>query len=191
MSQNQPREIAGGSRVVFLDRDGTINVDLGYVHRLEDWEFLPGAIEAIRQLRGAGYRIAVVSNQSGIGSGLYTRDDVEQLHGHVARFLSNEGAEVDAWAFCPHTAADDCSCRKPRTGMIDAILRELNAPIDFAASWMVGDKPVDVEFGGALGMRSILLTSRYWDAVDPLHRPDQTAASLAEATRFILGLDSH
>lgn len=191
MSQNPPREIVGGRRAVFLDRDGTINVDHGYVHRFEDWEFLPGAVEAIRQLRGAGYQIAVVSNQSGIGSGQYARDDVEQLHGHVARLLSNEGAEVDAWAFCPHTAADDCFCRKPRTGMIDAILQQLNEPIDFGASWMVGDKPGDVEFGGALGMRSILLTSRYWDAVDHLHRPDQAAASLAEAARIILGKDSY
>jgi D-glycero-D-manno-heptose 1,7-bisphosphate phosphatase len=191
MSQHQPRAIEVGQRVVFLDRDGTINLDHGYVHRFEDWEFLPGAVEAIRQLRGAGYQIAVVSNQSGIGSGQFTRDDVERLHGHVARLLASEGADVDAWAFCPHTSADECPCRKPRTGMVGAILRHLNAPIDFGASWMVGDKPGDVEFGGALGMRSILLTSRYWDAVDHLHRPDQTAASLAEAARIILGKDSY
>lgn len=191
MSQHQPREIAGGSRVVFLDRDGTINVDHGYVHRFEDWEFLPGAVEAIRQLRSAGYQIAVVSNQSGIGSGQFTRDDVERLHDRVAELLGNKGADVDAWAICPHRSVDDCSCRKPRTGMIDAILRQLNAPIDFAASWMVGDKPGDVEFGGALGMRSILLTSRYWNAADQAHRTFLTAASLAEAARFILGKDSH
>lgn len=172
-------------KVVFLDRDGTINVDHGYVHRREDWEFTEHAVDALRWLRQAGFALAVVSNQSGIATGRYTRADVDALQRFVTKLLDDAGVRIDAWAFCPHAAAEDCPCRKPRTGMVRDIERHLDEPIDFARSWTIGDKPSDVLFGAASNMRTVLLTSRYWSPADEACTPTYRAANLFDACRVV------
>ena len=172
-------------RVVFLDRDGTINVDDGYVYRAEDWAFCDGAAEGVRLLKSEGFAVAVVTNQSGIARGLYTAQDVERLHRFAERELSAQGAAIDAIAFCPHGADDGCRCRKPATGMADQVAESLGAAIDYAGSWMIGDKVTDIEFGFRLGARTALLTSRYWTPSDLVRPPDVLADSLWEAARKI------
>lgn len=174
-------------RVVFLDRDGTINVDRGYVYRRDDWEFAPGAIEGLKLLQSAGFTLAVVTNQSGIAREYYTADDVAALHGHMRSLLATEGVAIEAVAYCPHGPEEDCDCRKPQPGMAKQIEDQLAEPVDFAASWMVGDKPADVGFGAALGLRTILLESRYWQPGELECEPTHTAASLLEAARYIVG----
>lgn len=173
-------------RVLFLDRDGTINVDRGYVSRVEDWEFAPLAVEALRRLRAAGFALAVVTNQSGVGRGYYTAEDVERLHQHMQSLLAAAGIAIDAVAYCPHAPEDGCACRKPLGGMAETIERQLQEPIDFAASWMIGDKEADVCFGRTIGARTILLESRYWSAERLAVTPTHTAASLADAARILL-----
>lgn len=148
--------------VIFLDRDGTLNVDKGYVHRPEDWQFTDRAPEALRELHEAGYAIALVTNQSGVGRGYFTLDDVQILHQYVQERLSEQGVRLDAIAVCPHAPDDGCSCRKPRTGMARQIKTQLREPIAYNRSWVIGDKLSDREFGRALGTQVYLLRSRYW-----------------------------
>lgn len=190
MTQRQDGDELAARAVVFLDRDGTINKDIGYAHRVADWEFLPGAVTAIQRLRDAGFLIAVVTNQSGVGGGKYTGDDVERLHAHVQKCLADAGTAIDAWAFCPHTVADDCDCRKPRTGLVAEIARQLAVAIDYEGSWMIGDKVSDLEFGRRLGVRSVILRSRYWTGVELRAPREFQADSLDEAMRRILSEES-
>ncbi|MEQ1895751.1 MAG: HAD family hydrolase [Vicinamibacterales bacterium] len=173
-------------KVVFLDRDGTINVDHGDVHRNQDWVFTEHAADAIRALRDAGFAIAVVTNQSAIAAGRYSLADVGKIHEFVQRQLEAAGTRIDAWAICPHGAAEDCPCRKPRTGMARAIESKLGAPIDYAESWTIGDKLSDIGFGQALGTRTALLVSRYWTTIDPQCQPTLLSESLHDAVREIL-----
>jgi D-glycero-D-manno-heptose 1,7-bisphosphate phosphatase len=152
-------------RAVFLDRDGTINVEKDYLYRIKEFEFISGAQEAVKLLNEAGLFVVVVSNQSGVARGYYSEEDVELLHRHIDYELAKSGAHVDAWFYCPHhphgkgSYALPCNCRKPKPGML------LNAAslydIDLPASVMIGDKLVDLEAGVAAGCRTILVRSGY------------------------------
>lgn len=175
------------TKVVFLDRDGTINVDRGYVYRIDDWQLLEGSIEALGRLKKLGFRLAVVTNQSGIGRGYYRMSDVDQLHQHFAQLLAGEGLALDAVALCPHDPNQECDCRKPRTGMAREIERQLGEPIDYTHSWTVGDKISDAEFGRAIGTRVALIRSNYWDESTLSFKPDRIVTSLLE---FACGIDS-
>jgi len=152
-------------RAVFLDRDGTVNIEKEYLYRIEDFEFIPGAVDAIRILNEAGYFVVVVSNQSGIARGYYTEEDVETLHRQVAGMLADSGAKVDAWYFCPHHPSGKgsyslpCNCRKPLPGMLVEAARRFD--IDLTESVMVGDKRIDVEAALAAGCRPILVRTGY------------------------------
>jgi D-glycero-D-manno-heptose 1,7-bisphosphate phosphatase len=172
--------------VIFLDRDGTLNVDQGYIYRPEDWEFTDRALEALRDLREAGYSIALVTNQSGIGRGYFTLDDVHVLHQHVQERLGEQGVRLDAVAVCPHAPGDGCECRKPRTGMARQIETQLGEPIAYNRSWVIGDKLCDLDFGRALGVQVALLQSRYWDAARLQEAPALIANSLYESAQAIL-----
>ncbi len=173
-------------KVAFLDRDGTINVDHGYVHKPEDWEFTEQAIEALGKLQQAGFALAVVTNQSGIGRGRYSMADVERVHRHLRDCLGEQDIQLDAVAFCPHTPDDDCLCRKPRTGMADQIAAELNASIDFPASWTIGDKPSDVGFGKGLGTNTGLIRGPHWQPGELIEQPNLIGNSLHEIVEAIL-----
>ncbi len=177
------------TRAVFLDRDGTINVEKNYLYRVADWEWIPGAQAAIAQLNAAGYLVVVVSNQAGIARGLYTPDDVERLHAYVADELAVAKARIDAWFYCPHHpqhgAVRECACRKPAPGMLLEAARQLN--IDLAASWMVGDKAIDVEAAEAAGVRGILVETGYGARErGQLSDRDLSAADLPAAVQMII-----
>lgn len=149
-------------RVAFLDRDGTINVDLGHVHRFQDWRWTDRAVDAIRLLNNLGLFVAVVTNQSAIAAGLYTAAEVNTLHEQIQRELEGRSARIDCFAICPHAELAGCGCRKPKTGLAETVERAIGAPIDFESSWVFGDKLSDVEFGRALGARTALVRSSYW-----------------------------
>lgn len=150
---------------VFIDRDGTINVEKEYLYRVEDFEFIPGAADAIRRLNLAGFLVIVVTNQSGIARGFYSQDDLQRLHSHVEELLAKEGARVDAWYFCPHHPDGIpphnilCDCRKPLPGMLLKAASEHR--INLADSWMVGDKLVDAEAGLAAGCHPVMVQTGY------------------------------
>jgi len=156
------------TRAVFLDRDGTINIEKDYLYRVDEFEFIPGAPEAVRMLNEAGFLVVVVSNQSGVGRGYYTEEDVDILHRHIADELAKSGARVDAWFYCPHHPQGKgsyslaCRCRKPLPGMLLEAARRY--AIDLEASVMIGDKLVDMEAGAAAGCRTILVRTGYGSA---------------------------
>jgi D-glycero-D-manno-heptose 1,7-bisphosphate phosphatase len=152
------------SRAVFLDRDGTINAEQGYLYRVEDCRFLPGVKEAVKRLNGAGFLVVVVTNQSGIARGYYSEADLEKLHQYMENEFAASGARIDGWYYCPHhpdfpADSEVCDCRKPLPGMLLAAAEELG--IDLSSSWMVGDKSADVEAGIAAGCRPILVRTGY------------------------------
>ncbi len=173
-------------KVVFLDRDGTLNVDHGYVNEAEQWEWIPGAIEACKKLQGAGYTLAVVTNQSGIGHGIYTEEDMHALHRLMERDLAEQGVHLDAIAYCPHNRdTGDCDCRKPKLGMAKQIEAKIG-DIDYANSWTVGDKDKDILFGKNAGTKTIIIRSKYWEEGALPAKPDAIVDSLQEAAEIIL-----
>jgi D-glycero-D-manno-heptose 1,7-bisphosphate phosphatase len=176
-------------RLVFLDRDGTINEDLGYVHRVSEWKFIGSAVDALLRFHRHGFALAIVSNQSGVGSGRYSVADVDALHAWVIEQLKLAGVPLSAVVYCPHAADSDCQCRKPRTGLAAQVEELLNEPIDYAHSWVIGDKPSDVGFGAGIGAKTVLLKSRYWKPAEVDVAPTLIAASLYEAADLILARD--
>lgn len=126
-----------------------------YVTRWEEFRLLPGVPEAIARLNRAGLRVVVVSNQRGVALGLYTEDDVRAIHARLNEELATRGARIDAFYFCPHDK-HACNCRKPMPGMFEQARRDF-PEIDAAASVMIGDSEVDVEFGRRLGMRTLFI----------------------------------
>lgn len=142
-------------RAVFLDRDGTLMLDRGYLGDPAGVELVPGAAFALRLLRDRGALLVLVSNQSGIARGLIARAQHERVHARFSEVLAGEGVALDAFYYCEHGPDDGCACRKPRPGMLRAAARDHG--IDLASSWMVGDKPSDVEAGRAAGCKSALL----------------------------------
>ncbi len=152
-------------RAVFLDRDGTINQEREYLHRVEDFCFIAGVPRAISLLNRAGFLVVVVTNQSGVARGYYAEEDVEALHRHIVAQLTAAGARVDSWLYCPHhpggrgAYAVSCACRKPLPGMLLEAADRLG--IDLASSFMIGDKLSDVEAGRAAGCSPILVRSGY------------------------------
>ncbi|HEY6009810.1 MAG TPA: D-glycero-beta-D-manno-heptose 1,7-bisphosphate 7-phosphatase [Geobacteraceae bacterium] len=159
-------------RAVFLDRDGTINVEREYLHRIEDFAFIPGVPAAIRQLKEAGFRVIVVTNQSGIGRGYYDEAALCLLHRHLDAELARIGTGIDAYYFCPHHPQHaagayrrECSCRKPLPGMLLQAAGDFG--LDLGASYIIGDKLADIEAGLAAGCRPVLVRTGYGAAEEP------------------------
>lgn len=151
---------------VFLDRDGTINHERNYLHRIEDFEFIDGAPQALRRLQDTGYLLVVVTNQSGVARGYFTMEDVERLNAYMREQLKSYGVEIDGIYTCPHhpTAGigeylRDCDCRKGKPGMLLQAAHDLD--IDLKRSFMIGDKLSDVESGVAAGCPSLLVRTGY------------------------------
>ena len=146
---------------VFFDRDGTLNVDKEYLYRIEDFEWMEDAPQAIRWANQEGFLVIVVTNQSGVARGYFTEDDVLRLHEWMNEDLARAGAHIDAFYYCPHLPngrveayAKECSCRKPKPGLIERACADFD--IDREASIMIGDKPRDVECAEAAGVRGVL-----------------------------------
>ncbi len=136
---------------MFLDRDGTLVRDPGYPHRREDYEVLPGVVEGARLLAAAGFTLAIVTNQSGIGRGRFGWADYERFQALLLADLSAAGIEIVATLVCPHAPDAGCGCRKPAPGLLLRARDELGA--DLAASWMIGDAQRDLEAARAAGCR--------------------------------------
>jgi D-glycero-D-manno-heptose 1,7-bisphosphate phosphatase len=146
-----------GRKAAFIDRDGVINVDSGFLHRAEDFVFLPGAIEGLRRLQAADYLLVIITNQSGIARGLYTEHDYLLVTDHMRQRLSAAGVALAAVEYCPHLPdADvaryriDCDCRKPLPGMLLHAAAALG--IDMAQSILVGDRASDIQAGRSAGV---------------------------------------
>lgn len=171
-------------KAVFLDRDGTINIDHGFVRAIDQWQFTQDAPLALAQLKAAGFALVIVTNQSGIAAGLYGLKDMQRLHEHMKKLLAEAGVTIDAIAYCPHARGSACLCRKPGIGMIQQITRELGE-LDLSASWSIGDKLLDFEFGRQAGTKTALIRSKYWQENDLQAKPDIIIDSLAQAANYI------
>jgi D-glycero-D-manno-heptose 1,7-bisphosphate phosphatase len=145
-------------KTVFLDRDGVIIVENNFQCDPKSIDFIPGSIQALRSL-SPNYITVVISNQSGISRGYFSKEDVERFQEALDKMLQNAGVTIAAWYFCPHGPGDGCSCRKPSPGMIFRAAQEL--PIDLDGSWMVGDKSSDVAAGKAAGLKTVLVNTGY------------------------------
>jgi D-glycero-D-manno-heptose 1,7-bisphosphate phosphatase len=177
-------------RAVFLDRDGTIGEEMGYVNHIDRFQIFPYAAEAIRQLNQAEIPVVVVTNQSGIARNIFPESLVHEVHKKMVAELAGGGAWIDAIYFCPHKSEDVCVCRKPNPGLLLQAARQHG--LDLAASWVVGDRYADLEMGHAAGARGILVMTGYGRGEYELHRatwprqPESLAANLSEAVRLIL-----
>ena len=172
-------------KVAFIDRDGTINVDHGYAHTIEEWKWCDGVIDGLKLLQDSGYKLAVATNQGGIGLGKYTEQDLHKLHDYMVAELSKEGVTIDAIAYCPDHPDAESSCRKPSPAMAKDIEQQLGQ-IDYSNSWMVGDKEKDVGFGYNIGAQTALIKSKYWqDETELEFKPDLIVDSLFEFAQKI------
>lgn len=180
---------------VFLDRDGTLNVEVNYLHRIADLVLIPGAAAAIKRLNQAHYYVVVVTNQAGIARGYYDEAALYQLHEHLLSVLAAEGATIDAFYFCPHHPdfTGPCACRKPGTGMLLQAVQDLN--IDLAHSWLVGDTASDLAAGREVGCRTVLVRTGYGrkterDLVADEPHPIAIVDDIGAAIDFILNTAS-
>ncbi len=182
-------------KVIFLDRDGTLNEEVNYLHRKEDLRILPGVMEAVKAFRDRGFKIVVVTNQAGVARGYYNEETVDELHRYMNEQFRAQGAGIDAFFFCPHHPEHGigeykklCHCRKPETGMFERAERLF--AVDKAASWLIGDKLIDVPAGRNSGVRTVLVGTGYGaeerrKAVSDLPY-DFYAETLMDAARMIL-----
>jgi D-glycero-D-manno-heptose 1,7-bisphosphate phosphatase len=181
---------------VFLDRDGTMIHDVGYLSRREDVTWYPWTIDAIRLLNRAGFEVLVVTNQGGVGLGYYTEDFVRELHDDLNAEVTRAGGAIAGWFYCPHhpraridALRRDCECRKPRPGMIHKALQTHD--IDLSRSYVIGDKAIDLGLARAAGAQGILVRTGYGQAEAGRHDgavPDAVfvAETLMDATAWIL-----
>ena len=179
-------------KAAFIDRDVVLNEERAFVHRAEDFEFVPGAVEALKALREAGYALVVVTNQSGIARGLYPESDYHDLTAHMRERLRAAGVELDAVEYCPHLPDApvsryrlDCDCRKPKPGMLRKAIEALD--LDPGASFLVGDRLSDLEAGRAAGVGSCFLVRTGYPLSDEaLARADGVYDDLLGCVRSLL-----
>jgi D-glycero-D-manno-heptose 1,7-bisphosphate phosphatase len=196
MSRVQSTESLATLETVFLDRDGVVNEkmpDRSYVTQWSEFKLLPGAVEAIGQLNRAGLRVVVISNQRGIALGLYTAEDVREIHERLQGILQASGAHVDGFYFCAHDMGQ-CNCRKPLPGLFERAVADFPG-ITARRSAMIGDSESDIEFGRRLGMITVFIdgeTQRQKQCVAVAHElADLRFSSLyAAANGLLAGLRS-
>ncbi|MCK8515264.1 D-glycero-beta-D-manno-heptose 1,7-bisphosphate 7-phosphatase [Methylonatrum kenyense] len=157
---------------VFLDRDGVINRDSElFIRSVEEFQPLPGSLDAIRRLKQAGWAVVVCTNQSGVGRGLYSLATLDSIHAHLRGLLAEQGTALDGIYACPHLPEAGCACRKPRPGMLLQAAEELD--LDLGNSFMVGDAARDLEAGIAAGTRPVLVcTGKGEETLDAGTMPD-------------------
>jgi D-glycero-D-manno-heptose 1,7-bisphosphate phosphatase len=147
-------------KALFLDRDGVINHDKGYVHQIEEFEFTPSIFKLLHLFQNHGFILFIVTNQSGIGRGYYTFEVYQELTDWMLQRLQEQGIEIKKVACCPHRPDEKCDCRKPKGGMVESIMAEYPT-IDLQTSWLIGDKQSDIDLAlnTSIG-RSIAITSK-------------------------------
>ena len=189
-----------GRPAIFLDRDGTLSHEVGYVNHLSRFRLLPYAVEAVRLVNASGRLAVLVTNQAGVARGYFPESVIEEVHAHVRAAMESGGARLDAIYVCTHhpTAGappyrQDCDCRKPRPGLLRRAEAELGA--DLGRSWMIGDRHGDLAVAWAVGARAALVKTGYglgelvWHAARWPRAPDLVAEHVLEAVDRILRLD--
>lgn len=174
-------------KAVFLDKDGTLIVDVPYNVNPELIEFTPGAAVAVQKLHTAGYKLIIISNQSGVAHGYFPETALPAVEQRISQMLNELGVPLSGFYYCPHHPANDCPCRKPAPGLILQAANDLL--VDLTESWMVGDILNDSEAGKRAGCRTILLDNGHeteW-LLNEFRQPDYYAPTLDKAAEIILG----
>lgn len=183
-------------RAVFLDRDGTINEDPGYLSKIEQFVFLPQGVEALKMLQDAGFALVIITNQSGIARGYFTLADLDKVHGYMEECLSQAGVNLAGIYYCPHHPekglaeyVQKCACRKPGIALLEQAAKELNLVL--AQSYMVGDKMSDIGAGQQAGCKTVLvLTGEGQKTLAKKaswkYQPTEVAQNLYQAAQWIL-----
>lgn len=187
-----PKPTVSHKRAVFLDRDGTINVDTHYPYKIEELDFIPNAIEGLKLLAKLPVAIIVVSNQSGIALGMFSEKQMSEFNAHMRRQIESFGGRIDAFYYCPHLEPKDlpageipCDCSKPSPGMLLEAARDLE--LDLSESFLIGDKASDISAGKSVGCTTILVQTGKAGreqgelTVDPTHH----SADLYEAAKSV------
>lgn len=185
---------------IFLDRDGTINDEVGYLDHADKLRIIPAAFEAIRLINQSGMKAVVVSNQAGIAKGLFTEKFVRKTNEQIQSALLERGAFIDRFYFCPHHPTDGmdpyrriCDCRKPEPGLLNQAAGDLD--IDLARSYMIGDRYRDIETAHRVGMKGVLVLTGYGpdlmrdagpDEANEINRPDHIAQNILDAVQWIM-----
>ena len=185
---------------IFLDRDGTINEEVGYLDRADKLAMIPAAFEAIRLINESGFKAVVITNQAGVAKGLFTEAFVRQTHEQLQAALKQKGAAIDAFYYCPHHPTEGpppyrlvCDCRKPAPGLFFQAAREMG--IDLTRSCMIGDRYRDVEAAHRAGVKGVLVKTGYGmnvldnngpDQETPEGKPDYVADNILQAVQWIL-----
>jgi len=193
---NSETGITMADKAVFLDRDGTLNEEMGYINHASRFRLYPFVPEALSIFKECGFKLIIVTNQSGIARGYFTEELLKEIHDFMHESLAESSIEVDAVYYCPHHPdADiemykkDCGCRKPKPGMIEKAKQEFN--IDLSSSFMIGDRWKDVEFGKQLGLKTIMVLTGYGKGEYTYQRnawpgrPDHICENLLEAANYI------
>jgi len=182
---------------VFIDRDGTINEQMGYINHISRFVLLPGSAEAIKLLNDHGYLVIIVSNQSGVARGYFPMDLVNEVHAHMEVLLARDNAKVDGIFFCPHYPKGKlleysrvCECRKPKTGLIKMACGDFD--IDLANSYVIGDRCTDIELARNAGLKGVLVKTGYglgdleYVFPDLPIKPFHVADDLLDAAKWIV-----
>ena len=179
--------VSTSRRAVFLDRDGTLNVNFGYVHRPKDWEWISGAVPALKALQDAGFALVIVTNQAGIARGYYPASAVEALHHWVQDELAAHGIGLSGIYYCPHHPdfgeIRQCGCRKPQSGMLLQAASEL--ALDLSQSWIIGDQMSDAAAGLHAGTKAVVIGPQAPDDIQ-LSLPIELRLSAIQADRLFM-----
>ncbi len=176
--------------VVFVDRDGTINEEVGYLNHLSRFRLLPRAAEGIRLLKEAGFAVVVITNQSGIARGFFPKTLVEEVHALMQELLAREGATLDGIYYCPHHPDEGCYCRKPRPGLVERAAQELG--LDLCRAYVVGDRFTDLQLAKNINAKGVLVLTGYGRGEHLYYlprlglKPDLVAEDLFEAAQKII-----
>jgi D-glycero-D-manno-heptose 1,7-bisphosphate phosphatase len=187
-------------QAVFIDRDGTLSEEVGYINHASRFRLFPYAASAVKHLNENGWLAIVITNQAGVARGYFTEDIIQTVHEAMTKDLKSNGARLDAIYYCAHHPSVgeppyrfDCDCRKPKPGLISRAAQEFD--IDLSESWMVGDRYSDVELARNAGMKSMFVMSGYgrgeWEhqRQNWTQQPDQVAENLLEAVRLIVSVE--
>lgn len=172
--------------MVFLDRDGVINVkprEHQYVTSWSEFAFTPGIVETLRALNRFGYRLVVLTNQQCVGKGLLSETALNEIHENMLRVLSSEGVRIEAVFYCPHAEAENCPCRKPKPGLFFRAQSELSFNIDFQSSYFVGDSASDMSAGNRLALKTVFVGSD--DSLSDDIEPTYIVSDIAEIVSII------
>ncbi len=170
--------------LVLLDRDGTVIREKEYLADPDGVELIPGAVDGLKRLQDAGAVLVIISNQSGVGRGYFTAQDVEAVNDRMMNLLDQAGVRIRGVYYCPHAPDDRCDCRKPEIGLLKRAETDTGLPL--ASAFMIGDKAADVEAGQRAGCRTVLVLTGYGKEMRARCNPDFVARDLREAADWIV-----